>query len=126
MDRKNQSMVWWIVGVVALAVVIGLAVYKKNMPGKYDTFASCIKDSGAIFYGAFWCPHCQAQKALFGNSAKLLPYTECSTPSKAQTQACTDAGIQSYPTWKFPDGSVVTGEQTFAQLAEKTKCEAPS
>jgi hypothetical protein len=26
-----------------------------------DDFAKCIKDSGAMFYGAFWCPHCQVR-----------------------------------------------------------------
>ncbi len=123
MDKRQQSIVWWVAGVLILAGIIGLSVYKKNQPGQYDTFASCIKESGAMFYGAFWCPHCQEQKAMFGNSAKLLPYTECSTPSKAQTQVCNDAGIESYPTWKFTDGSVRTGVMTFAELTDKTKCE---
>lgn len=125
MDRKQQNILWLVIGIVVFAGVIGLAVYKKNAPGKYDTFVSCIKDSGTIFYGAFWCPHCQEQKALFGNSAKLLPYTECSTPSKAQTQVCTDAGVTSYPTWKFPDGTLETGLKTIVELAEKTKCVLP-
>ena len=123
MDKKKQNLTWWLVGILVLAGIIALAVYKKNQPGQYDTFAACIKDSGAIFYGAFWCPHCQSQKALFGKSSRLLPYVECSTPSKSQTKACDDAGVTSYPTWKFKDGSVVTGQQSFQQLAEKTKCE---
>ena len=45
-------------------------------PGQYDVFAQCLKDTGAVFYGAFWCPHCQSQKKLFGSSVKLLPYDE--------------------------------------------------
>ena len=122
MDRKKQSMIWWIAGIVVLGGIVGISIYKKNLPGKYDTFASCIKESGALFYVAFWCPHCQEQKALFGNSAKLLPYVECSLPSKAQNQTCNDAGIKSYPTWKFTDGSVGNGVMTFEQLAEKTQC----
>lgn len=123
MDRKKQNILWVVAGVVVLAGIIGLAVYKKNQPGQYDTFAACIKESGATFYGAFWCPHCQSQKALFGKSSRLLPYVECSTPSKSQIKVCDDAGVTSYPTWKFSDGSVVTGQQSFQQLAEKTKCE---
>jgi thiol-disulfide isomerase/thioredoxin len=123
MNKKSQNIIWWVAGGLILAGIIGLSTYKKNQPGEFDTFASCIKDSGATFYGAFWCPHCQTQKAMFGKSAKLLPYVECSTPSKSQTAACNEAGIESYPTWKFSDGSVVTGQQSFQQLADKTKCE---
>lgn len=126
MDKKQMNIIWWVGGLLILVGIIGLSIYQKSQPGKYDTFAACISESGAQFYGAFWCPHCQTQKALFGKSADKLPYIECSTPSKSQTAVCNEAGIESYPTWKFSDGSVVTGEQTFAQLAEKTKCEAPA
>ncbi len=90
-----------------------------------DVFAQCISDAGAKFYGAYWCPHCQAQKKLFNNSKKL-PYVECSTPNgQAQTQVCIDAKITGYPTWIFADGSIGDGEQTFEQLADKTKCVLP-
>jgi hypothetical protein len=96
-------------------------------PGVYDKFAQCIKDSGAVFYGAFWCSHCQAQKAAFGDSAHLLPYVECSTPdSRGQTQVCKDKGIQGYPTWIFKDGSQLSGEVQMQQLAEKTSCSLPA
>jgi thiol-disulfide isomerase/thioredoxin len=89
--------------------------------GQYSDFANYLKKSGAVFYGTFWCPHCQAQKNLFGSSAKLLPYVECSTPDgNGQIQACTDKKITSYPTWEFADGSRLTGEQTLQQLADKT------
>ena len=94
---------------------------KPSGPGKYDQFAQCLADKGAKFYGAFWCPHCQNQKRMFGSkSAKLLPYTECSTPDgKGTTQACIDAGVKSYPTWKFADGTELVGEIPLIQLAEK-------
>jgi hypothetical protein len=95
-------------------------------PGKLDTFASCIAESGAKFYGAFWCPHCQNQKALFGRSARLLPYIECSTPDgQSQLPVCRDANVGSYPTWEFADGSRLTGEVPLADLATKTSCELP-
>ena len=95
-------------------------------PGKYDTFAQCLKDKGAIFYGAFWCPHCQAQKKMFGSSVKLLPYVECSTPDgSAQTKECKEKGIDGYPTWEFSDGSRLSGEIPLEQLAEKTSCPLP-
>ena len=34
--------------------------------------------AGAKMYGAFWCSHCQEQKAAFGAAAQRdLPYVEC-------------------------------------------------
>lgn len=117
--------------VLAVLVVIGAPVYAVvhyyTTPGKYDDFAACIAESGAKFYGAFWCPHCQNQKAMFGKSGKLLPYEECSTPdTKGQMQVCVDAEVKSYPTWKFADGTTLTGEQSFQILADKTGCPVPA
>lgn len=117
---------WWIITLIVIAAFSALLVVQAKKPGKYDSFAQCIADSGAKFYGAWWCPHCQAQKALFGKSAKLLPYHECSDKSQKQTQECDDLGIQSYPTWQFPDGTRETGEKTFDVLAAKTNCPAPA
>lgn len=113
----------WIITIAAVAAIIGGIVWYSNRPGQYDTFASCIADAGAKFYGAFWCPHCQAQKALFGKSSKKLPYVECSLPSgQGQTQACTDKKIESYPTWDFADGTRHVGELSLSELASTTKC----
>ncbi len=115
--------------IVALVVVLGLAVFfaqKSSGPGQYDTFATCIKDSGATFYGAFWCPHCREQKSMFGSSAKLLPYVECSTPdSQGQTAICIEKEIKSYPTWVFRDGSIGNGTLSFMELASSTGCALP-
>ncbi len=120
---KSVTIFW--LAILAL-IVIGVAssFYVGSKPGKYDTFAQCLADKGVIFYGAFWCPHCQAQKASFGKSAKLLPYTECSQPSgNGQLQVCTDAGITNYPTWEFPDGTREVGDKEPAYLAEKLSCQ---
>lgn len=117
--------------VIAVALIGGLIILQSasnksaGKPGQYDALATCIAESGATFYGAFWCPHCNNQKKMFGNSEKLLPYVECSNPSgNGQTQACIDADIQSYPTWEFADGTRLTGEVSLADLAAKTSCEA--
>lgn len=125
-----------VIGAIVL-IGIGAAIFTNRNTNSADSgndvlspkvaFAQCLKDSGAIFYGAFWCPHCQAQKKLFGSQAiKKLPYIECSTPDgKAQNQICIDSGVKSYPTWQFADGTRQTGELTFAELAEKTSCPIP-
>lgn len=57
--------------------------------------------SGAHFYGAYWCPHCEDQKELFGASAHRLPYVECSPHGRRGPRAteCVAAGIGGYPTW---------------------------
>jgi thiol-disulfide isomerase/thioredoxin len=114
----------WVVGGVAIAIVAGLVMWNTNRPGQYDSFAECLKDNGAKFYGAFWCPHCQSQKREFGRSERLLSYIECSTPDgRGQTIECKEKGIQSYPTWIFANGEKITGEIPLATLAEKTGCQ---
>jgi len=111
-----------IIGVIAIAI-IGSIVWYSSTPGQYDTLAQCLKDKGATFYGAFWCPHCQEQKALFGKSTRFLPYFECSTPDgSSQLSACKEKGIEGYPTWIFADGSRKSEVLTPASLAELVKC----
>ena len=117
-----------ILGTVA-GVLVQFGSAMPTGPGKYDAFATCLKDKGAVFYGAFWCTHCQATKKEFGSSAGLLPYVECSTPDATsqlrQLQVCADKKIESYPTWEFADGSRLTGEVSLQQLAVKTACILP-
>ncbi len=126
--NNNMKIFFSVIGVLILGVIATIIFKGDNIPpgpGKYDAFATCLKDQGAVFYGAFWCTHCQSQKKLFGSSAKLLPYVECSTADgQSQTQACKDKNIEGYPTWEFADGSRLNGEIPLAQLAEKTSCQS--
>jgi thiol-disulfide isomerase/thioredoxin len=115
------------IGIVAVLVLLGISYgiqgYTATLPGKYDGLAACLVEKGAMFYGAFWCPHCKDQKKLFGNSAKLLPYTECSAPDgKSQLQVCVDKDIQGYPTWIFADGTRKNEILTPEQLATTVGC----
>jgi len=120
-------------GGLIVLLVVGLVVMRQYSNKKvtplpetpYDVFAQCLTDVCSNFYGAYWCPHCQNQKKLFHDSPKL-PYIECSTPNgQGQTKICADAGISSYPTWVFADGTTGDGEQTFEQLSAKTNCPVP-
>jgi hypothetical protein len=124
---KNTIISIFII-IIALGSILFFVNKADQKPGQYDEFASCLAEEEATFYGAFWCQHCQSQKALFGRkSAKLLPYVECSTPDgKSSTQVCIDAEIESYPTWEFADGSRENGLVSLETLAEKTSCELPS
>jgi hypothetical protein len=118
--------------VVILVILLSLGAFaavrlseKQSGPDPRVAFAQCLKDKGVKFFGAYWCPHCSQQKKLFGSKAmSVAPYVECALPGnpQGQTQECKDAGVQSYPTWAFPDGSRATGEQTFKVLSEKSGC----
>jgi thiol-disulfide isomerase/thioredoxin len=111
----------------AILIILFIFWFKdKNQPGPYDAFSQCLKEKGAVFYGAFWCPHCQNQKKVFGKSAKFLPYVECSTPDgRGQIALCQQKKIDGYPTWEFADGSREIGEVSLQKLAEKTGCALP-
>lgn len=119
---------WTIILILILAIgLLGFLVSLPDKPGKYDTLAQCIADSGATFFGAFWCPTCQRQKTEFGKSAPLLPYEECSTPDQqGQLQICKDKNVVRYPTWEFATGERVEGFLTREELASKTSCEVVS
>ncbi len=122
---KNKTIIRIVVVfLIAVLCALGLSLLSTDKgPGPYDNLAQCLKDKGVSFYGAFWCPHCRDQKKLFANSAKLLPYVECSNPSATgQLQICTDKKIESYPTWEFPDGTRVSKVLTPEELSQKTSC----
>lgn len=122
----NKNAITWVVVTVLVIAGIVLLIRMPAKAGELDTFATCIADSGATFYGAFWCPHCQNQKAMFGSSARLLPYTECSTPDgKGQLPICKDADVTGYPTWEFADGTRENGEVALERLSELTSCPLP-
>jgi len=127
---SNKNIFLLIIGLLILGTIATVLLQSPGVstgPGKYDAFAQCLKDKGAVFYGAFWCPHCQAEKALFGSSEKFLPYVECSTADgQGQTQECNDKNITSYPTWEFADGTRLNGEISLQQLVDKTSCQLPS
>lgn len=122
---SNKSL-YISLGIATLAIVAIVGAMFTGPGAKYDGFAQCLGTKGATFYGAFWCPHCQNTKALFGSSAEYLPYVECSeSDGKTQTPICKEKNINNYPHWTFADGSVIEGEVTLQQLAEKTQCELP-
>ncbi|MDA2922106.1 hypothetical protein MYX07_02435 [Patescibacteria group bacterium AH-259-L07] len=126
MNKKiKQCVIWTTVIIVVIGGIITLTL-KGKQPGKLDEFAKCLKAKGAVFYGAFWCPHCQNQEQMFGASKKYLPYVECSTPDgRSQTFQCKSQNITGYPTWEFADESRLSGEISLKILAEKTDCTLP-
>jgi len=108
---KNKKIKISIIIIFVVLVVVLILAYRNNggLSDKYDTFATCLKDKGATFYGASWCPHCNDQKDLFGSAKKSLPYVECSSDDESgQAQVCKDQKIESYPTWTFSNEIMLT------------------
>lgn len=104
--NTNIKIFFSVIGLLVLGAVFAVIMNSNrvSVPGKYDGLAQALTDKGAKFYGAFWCGHCKAEKALFGTSVKLLPYEECSaTNGTDQLPVCIDKQVESYPTWMFID-----------------------
>jgi hypothetical protein len=81
-----------------------------------QSLANHLKARGAVFYGAWWCPACTQQKALFGKEAGArLPYVECTDASGSTL--CTAAGIRAFPTWDMPGKPRLVGVQSMEELA---------
>ncbi|WP_094556311.1 hypothetical protein [Synechococcus sp. 1G10] len=75
-----------------------------------------LRTRGAIFYGAWWCPHCFHQKNLFGTEAgQRLPYVECDK-DQAGRERCQAAKIRAFPTWDL-GGERREGLLTIEELA---------
>jgi len=124
--QQKKIMIWGII-IVILSIAIYSIVSYNQKPGKLDSFAKCLKEKKATFYGTFWCPYCNDQKKMFGKSAKYLPYVECSTANgNNQLPVCSNQNIEGYPTWIFADGSRQSGKIGLKELAEKTNCELPN
>ncbi len=110
--------------VVVIAGIIGINIWQKNKPSSYDDFAQCITDKGGKMYGAYWCPHCTAQKNLFGSAFRKINYVECSSPGSKTFDLCSD--IETVPVWETSTGLRQNGEMTFQQLSEKFDCALPT
>jgi len=120
----KNFLIW---GIVIALLIVGIGYVKVVQPAtaNHDQLAKCLASNGATMYGAYWCPHCEAQQEMFGKSKRYLPYVECAIRGSSDiTQICKDEGIESYPTWKFNSGEVAKGRQSFEQLAQLSNCAA--
>ena len=115
-----KKTLWWGISFILIVAVVW---YFSAKPGENDDFAKCLTEKGVKMYGAYWCPHCQREKAAFGDSFNYVPYVEC-TEEPGTTQ-CTAAGITGYPTWITADGRRFEGEQGIVRLSEASSCPLP-
>ncbi|NIO10817.1 MAG: Vitamin K epoxide reductase [Deltaproteobacteria bacterium] len=127
---KGFSWGSWSLKTVPAAIIVVLALHL-NFTGlggedsgipedpNLRALAEHLEEANAKFYGAYWCPHCEDQKAMFGASAHRLPYIECSPGGRRAPQSaiCRAMNIRSYPTWII-NGRRYTGRLTLKDLAQ--------
>lgn len=125
MKAKSLVLTILILSLSALVLTACGGTQQQPQDGKYAEIAKCLTSKGVIFYGAFWCPHCQNQKKTFGDDMRYITYVECGEGGpNANLDACKKAGIERFPTWFFPGQGKVEGEQSPEDLAKKANCPA--
>lgn len=97
---------------------VGWEIETKSSPAEIE-FAEYLTERGDIMYGAWWCPYCHVQKAMFGQeAAKKITYIECDPQAEdAQPKKCEEAGLRSFPSWEI-DGTLHSGAVPLDELAE--------
>ncbi|MEX2357888.1 MAG: peptidylprolyl isomerase [Pirellulaceae bacterium] len=81
--------------------------------------AKAIAATGAKYYGAAWCGTCTAQKQLFGDGGKYLPFIDVTNPDRTLNQIGEDNNIQQFPTWVFPDEERHVGLLSIEALVDR-------
>ncbi len=117
---SSMRVVGW--GAATAAVTIGVTAWLYAMAPeawapRQLALAAHLRASGAVMYGAYWCPVCREQKTQFGPAADQLPYVECDPSGPgARPERCARAGVQGYPTWVI-GGRTYPGFRTLDELA---------
>lgn len=116
-SKAKKIAIWTIAILVVVGGIYFYGNYKNKQPGEFDSFAKCLTENKVVMYGTDWCPHCQAQKKLFGKSFQYVVFENCDT-----SPLCDANNVEGYPTWIFSDGSRLEGTQPLSTLAEKSSC----
>ena len=126
---KLSSLKTAVLTICVLAVVIiGSSAFQSdpldfaNGTGTATSFqlglAKHLRTKGAVMYGSYKCPHCNAQKALFGDAARYMVYVECDPQGKdAKPTLCLSRGIVHYPTWEI-GGRFYEGAKSLQELSQ--------
>lgn len=116
--KINFKKYFIFIAIVLIIVLLGLSIfnYSKN-PGKYDDFAKCLTEKGAVIYGNDYCEYTQKQLGFFGKSKKYLNYVKCAE----NKELCDSKNVEITPTWEINSGSY-SGVQTFEALSKVSGC----
>jgi len=84
-------------------------------------FAKYLSNKNIVMYSAYWCPHCNDQKQLFGKQAvEELIIVECAKDGKNnQYKLCQEKGIEGFPSWEINNG-IYSGTMSLDELAKMT------
>jgi len=84
-------------------------------------FAKFLNDNKIVMYSAYWCPHCNDQKQLFGKKAvEQLRIVECAKDGKNNKyKLCQEKGIEGFPSWEI-NNEIYSGTVSLNELAEMT------
>ncbi len=88
-------------------------------------FAKALANSGTTLYCQAWDAVCADQQRLFEDGSDFLPYVEAGTPARGFSQVAIAEGIETVPTWSFPDGTRATGLQDISQLVSRSRVAMP-
>lgn len=118
---KKKSMkkyVFIAVLLISLILFLYTAYARSQRPGKYDYFAKCLTEKGAIIYGNDFCSYTAKQLNFFGKSKEYLNYVKCID----NEALCNSKGVKLTPTWEI-NNKMYEQVQTFERLAELSGCE---
>lgn len=62
---NKGTLIAVIIGIIVALGAAGALMSHGSKLSTYDNLTSCLKDNGAVMFGASWCPHCADQKKLF-------------------------------------------------------------
>lgn len=127
--NKTQKIIFVTAGILCAGILIFAIFNSKDVipnngsNDKYNDFAKCVTDKGAILYTSNGCPHCLAQKNLLGAAIQYIKEIECTSNPKM----CVDAGISGVPTWIIGDKKIEGFDKdlTMKELSDITGCELP-
>lgn len=109
--------------VVVLVFAFLFLIFRQNRErysqDALEEFAKCLSGKNIVMYGNYNCPHCQSEKAAFGQAFKFIKYIECTENIKL----CVEAKIGVVPTWIFPDNKKLVGLQGIEKLSRESGCE---
>ncbi len=115
----KKYFIWLMIGIIIILTVLSVNSYLKNSqgPGKYNEFAKCLTEKGAVIYGNDFCQYTTKQLNFFGKSKKYLNYVKC-----IENEAlCDEKGVKITPTWEI-NGKTYPQIQTFEALAGYSGC----
>ena len=84
-------------------------------------FAKFLNENNIVMYSAYWCPHCNDQKQLFGKEAvEELIIVECAKDGKDNNyKLCQEKEIEGFPSWEI-NNQILSGTMSLNDLAEMT------